>query len=47
MPNTPFIDAQWQPVGAATAAIYSGAQAPQEALTAAQAAAELTIADMQ
>jgi len=47
MPNTPFIDAQWQPVGAATAAIFSGAQAPQEALTAAQAAAEQTIADMQ
>ncbi len=47
MPNTPFIDAQWQPVGSATAAIYSGAQDPAEALAAAQAAAEQTIADMQ
>lgn len=47
MPNTPFIDAQWQPVGSATAAIYSGAQAPADALAAAQAAAEQTIADMQ
>jgi arabinogalactan oligomer/maltooligosaccharide transport system substrate-binding protein len=47
MPNTPFIDAQWAPVGAATAAIYSGAQAPAEALADAQAAAEQTIADMQ
>ncbi|PIE81505.1 MAG: ABC transporter substrate-binding protein [Chloroflexi bacterium] len=47
MPNTPFIDAQWGPVGAATAAIYSGAQEPAAALAAAQAAAEQTIADMQ
>lgn len=47
MPNTPFIDAQWQPVGSATAAIYSGAQDPAEALAAAQAAAEQIIADMQ
>lgn len=47
MPNTPFIDAQWGPVGAATVAIYSGAQDPATALADAQAAAEQIIADMQ
>jgi arabinogalactan oligomer/maltooligosaccharide transport system substrate-binding protein len=47
MPNTPYIDAQWAPVGSATAAIYSGAQPPEEALGAAQAAAEETVAGMQ
>ena len=46
MPNTPFIDAQWGPVGEATAAFYSGAQTPDEALQAAQAAAEETVASM-
>jgi arabinogalactan oligomer/maltooligosaccharide transport system substrate-binding protein len=46
MPNHPFIDAQWGPVGEATAAIFSGAQAPQDALDAAQAAAEATVASI-
>ncbi|MEW5985393.1 MAG: extracellular solute-binding protein [Chloroflexota bacterium] len=46
MPNTPFIDAQWGPVGAATAAIVSGAQTPDQALADAQAAAEETVAGM-
>ena len=46
MPNTPFIDAQWGPVGSATAAIISGLQEPADALADAQAAAEETIADM-
>jgi arabinogalactan oligomer / maltooligosaccharide transport system substrate-binding protein len=46
MPNTPFIDAQWGPVGAATAAIFSAAQDPATALAEAQAAAEETIEGM-
>ena len=46
MPNTPFIDAQWGPVGDATAAIYSGAQTPEDALAAAQATAEDIVAGM-
>jgi arabinogalactan oligomer/maltooligosaccharide transport system substrate-binding protein len=46
MPNTPFIDAQWGPVGDATAAIYSGAQTPEEALAAAQTTAEEIVAGM-
>jgi arabinogalactan oligomer/maltooligosaccharide transport system substrate-binding protein len=47
MANTPFAGAHWGPVGDATGAIWSGAQAPEEALTAAQEAIEQAIADMQ
>ncbi|MBN1177789.1 MAG: extracellular solute-binding protein, partial [Anaerolineae bacterium] len=47
MANTPFMDALWGPVGDATTAIWTGAQMPEEALEAAQAAAETAIADMQ
>jgi arabinogalactan oligomer/maltooligosaccharide transport system substrate-binding protein len=46
MPNTPFIDAQWAPVGAAAAAIFSGAQEPAAALAEAQATAEETVEGM-
>lgn len=46
MPNTPFIDAQWEPVGSATAAFLSGAQTPEEALAAAQATAEEIVEGM-
>lgn len=47
MANTPFASAQWGPVGDATVAIWTGAQAPQEALTAAQAAIVEAIDQMQ
>jgi arabinogalactan oligomer/maltooligosaccharide transport system substrate-binding protein len=40
MANTPFAGAQWGPVGDASAAIWSGAQSPQDALREAQKAAE-------
>ena len=43
MANTPFAGAQWGPVGDATTAIWTGAQTPEEALTAAQAAIEEAI----
>jgi arabinogalactan oligomer/maltooligosaccharide transport system substrate-binding protein len=46
MANTPYASAQWGPVGDATTAIWTGAQTPEEALTAAQAAIEQAIADM-
>jgi len=46
MPNHPFIDAQWGPAGDATAAIFSGAQSPQEALDDAQAVAEGTVSEI-
>ena len=46
MANTPFAGAQWGPVGDATTAIWTGAQTPEEALAAAQAAIEKAIADM-
>jgi len=46
MANTPFASAQWQPVGDATAAIWNGAQTPEEALAAAQATIEEAIAQM-
>jgi arabinogalactan oligomer/maltooligosaccharide transport system substrate-binding protein len=46
MPNTPFIDAQWGPVGAAAAAIFSEAQDPATALAEAQATAEETVEGM-
>ncbi len=46
MANTPYAGAQWGPVGDATTAIWTGAQTPEEALAAAQAAIEKAIADM-
>jgi arabinogalactan oligomer/maltooligosaccharide transport system substrate-binding protein len=46
MPNHPFIDAQWGPVGDATLAIWTGAQSVQEALDAAQALAEETVSSI-
>ena len=47
MANTPFAGAQWGPVGDATVAIWTGAQTPEEALAAAQAAIVDAIAQMQ
>jgi arabinogalactan oligomer/maltooligosaccharide transport system substrate-binding protein len=47
MANTPFASAQWGPVGNATTAVWTGAQAPAEAMQAAQEAIETAIADMQ
>jgi arabinogalactan oligomer/maltooligosaccharide transport system substrate-binding protein len=47
MANTPYAGAQWGPVGEATTAIWTGAQTPEEALAAAQAAIEEAIAAMQ
>ncbi|MGD9091436.1 MAG: extracellular solute-binding protein [Anaerolineales bacterium] len=46
MANTPFAGAQWGPVGDATMAVWTGAQAPAEAMTAGQAAIEAGIAEM-
>ncbi|EFO80758.1 extracellular solute-binding protein family 1 [Oscillochloris trichoides DG-6] len=46
MANTPFASAQWTPVGDASIAIFSGAQAPADALAAAQAAIEDAISQM-
>ncbi|CAN5647874.1 extracellular solute-binding protein [soil metagenome] len=46
MANTPYASAQWGPVGDATAAIWNGAQTPEEALVAAQKAIEDAIAQM-
>jgi len=46
MANTPFAGAQWGPVGDATTAIWTGAQTPEEALAAAQAAMDEAIATM-
>ncbi|HSJ56334.1 MAG TPA: extracellular solute-binding protein [Anaerolineae bacterium] len=46
MANTPFANAQWGPVGDATTAIWTGAQAPEEALTAAQATIDEAVAGM-
>jgi arabinogalactan oligomer / maltooligosaccharide transport system substrate-binding protein len=39
-PNTPYMNALWGPVGQATIAIYTGAQAPADALAAAEKAAQ-------
>jgi arabinogalactan oligomer/maltooligosaccharide transport system substrate-binding protein len=47
MANTPYANAQWGPVGDATVAIFTGAQTPEEALTAAQAAIVDAISQMQ
>ncbi|MGC9336031.1 MAG: extracellular solute-binding protein [Anaerolineae bacterium] len=46
MANTPYANAQWGPVGNATTAIWTGAQAPEEALAAAQATIEEAIEQM-
>ncbi len=46
MANTPYADAQWGPVGDATTAVWTGAQTPEEAMKAAQAAIEKNIATM-
>ncbi len=46
MANTPFANAQWGPVGDATAAIWNGSQTPAEALAAAQTAIETAVAGM-
>lgn len=45
-PNTPFMNALWGPVGQATMAIYTGSQTPEEALAAAEQAANDAIAAM-
>lgn len=47
MPNHPYIDCQWDPVGEATTAIWNGAQSPEEAMKDAQSAIEQCIAEMQ
>lgn len=47
MANTPFSSAQWGPIGDATAAIWNGAQTPEEAVAGAQATIEDAIAQMQ
>ncbi|PWH15911.1 MAG: ABC transporter substrate-binding protein [Anaerolineae bacterium] len=46
MANSPYASAQWQPVGDATVAIWTGAQTPADALAAAQKAAEEAVAQM-
>ncbi len=46
MSPSPFSSAQWDPVGHAAAAIWTGAQQPQEAMDAAQAALEEKVAGM-
>jgi len=45
-PNTPYMNALWGPVGQASMAIYTGAQAPADALAAAEQAANDAIAAM-
>ena len=44
--NTPYADAQWDPVGDATTAIWNGSQTPADAMQAAQAAIEDKIQQM-
>jgi len=46
MANSAYAGAQWGPVGDATTAIWQGAQTPEEALAAAQAAMDEAIAGM-
>ncbi|WP_238613384.1 extracellular solute-binding protein [Candidatus Oscillochloris fontis] len=46
MANTPFASAQWTPVGDASIAIFSGSQAPADALAAAQTVIEDAISQM-
>jgi arabinogalactan oligomer/maltooligosaccharide transport system substrate-binding protein len=47
MANTPFASAQWDAVGDATQAIWTGTQQPEEAMAAAQKTAEDKIKEMQ
>lgn len=47
MANTPYADAQWGPVGDASAAIWTGAQTPADAMAAAQTAIETKVKEMQ
>lgn len=47
MSPSPFSSAQWDPVGAASGAIWTGAQEPVEAMEAAQTALEEKVAAMQ
>jgi arabinogalactan oligomer/maltooligosaccharide transport system substrate-binding protein len=47
MPNHPFIDCQWAPVGNATTAVWTGAQEPVPAMDDAQAAIAECVAEMQ
>jgi arabinogalactan oligomer/maltooligosaccharide transport system substrate-binding protein len=46
MANTPYASAQWGPVGDATTALWTGAQAPEEAMQGAQDTIEAAIAEM-
>jgi len=46
MGNTPFANAQWGPVGDATTAVWTGAQTPEDAMAAAKAAIEKSVAEM-
>ena len=47
LPNTPYMSALWDPLGKALTAIWTGAQTPDAALTAAQSAAEAGIKGIQ
>jgi arabinogalactan oligomer/maltooligosaccharide transport system substrate-binding protein len=46
MANTPYANAQWEPVGAAATAVWTGAQKPDQAMAAAQKAIEDAIKQM-
>ncbi|MBN1488128.1 MAG: extracellular solute-binding protein [Anaerolineae bacterium] len=47
MPNHPYIDCQWGPVGDATTSLWNGSQGPTEAMDDAQTAIETCVAEMQ
>jgi arabinogalactan oligomer/maltooligosaccharide transport system substrate-binding protein len=47
MSPSPFSSAQWGPVGDASAAIWTGAAEPAQAMEDAEATLETAIADMQ
>ena len=46
LPNTPFMSALWDPVAKALAAVWTGKQSVDAALTDAQAAAEKNVAQL-
>ncbi len=46
IPNTPYADAQWVPVGDATQTIWNGSQTPEQALTTAQTTIVTAMAGM-
>jgi arabinogalactan oligomer/maltooligosaccharide transport system substrate-binding protein len=46
LPNTPYMSALWKPVADALTAIWTGAQTPEQAMAAAQTAAEQNIAQL-